>query len=188
MRKITKIMAIAVLAGSMFVSNAAAQSNVIKINYLSLILKTVNLGFEHAISDNASVQLQGYYWLGGNVGDLSYSGFGVTPEFRFYPGGSAPKGFFLAPYLRYQSWSVEDETTDIWTGVTYTAEGTYSSMGGGVLIGGQFLFGDVVSLDVYGGPGYNSGTLEWDSNYTGSADVSGDGFTFRFGSTIGFAF
>jgi hypothetical protein len=180
-----KILFVVLMAGLFSFKVAQAQS-VVKVNYLSIPLSTLNLAYENAFSDKASLQLQGYYWFGGSVGDVDYSGYGVTPEFRFYPQGKAPQGFFLAPYARYQDWSIKSEVTDE-TG-TYTAKANSTSFGGGLCLGGQWIFGDLITLDVWGGPGYNFYNLNYEQGEEGDISPRGEGFTVRFGSTIGIKF
>ena len=168
-----------------FAFQSFAQTNIVKWNPLSLAVSTINLGFESALNDKLSVQLQGFYWLGWDLGDASVDGFGVTPELRFYPSGNAPRGFFVGPFARYQSWS--SSTTDFNGG---EITGTVTGISGGLNIGGQFIFGDIISLDIYGGPGYASYSVKWDDpDGEGSLDLGMlDGFTFRFGLTVGVAF
>ncbi len=180
-----KILFVVLLMGLLNLKAGLAQ-NVIKINYLSIPLSTLNLAYETAVSEKASVQLQGYYWFGGSLGDVKYSGYGITPELRFYPNGEAPQGFFLAPYGRYQDWTIESDVTE--DTETYTAKAHSTSVGGGLCLGGQWVFGDMITLDVWGGPGYNFYSLKYDQGEEGDIDPRGEGFTIRFGSTIGLKF
>lgn len=183
MKKITWIATF--VAIGLLLNNVSKAQNVVKVNYLSVALSTINVAYETPISDKSTVQLQGYYWLGGSLGDVDYSGYGITPEWRFYPGGEAPQGFFLAPYLRYQNWSIKSTVE----GETYDqAEATSTSIGGGVVLGGQWIFGDLITLDVWGGPGYNSYDISYDVGEEGDISPRGEGFTVRFGSTVGIKF
>jgi hypothetical protein len=189
MRKINRLFIVALIFACFSFSATKAQSTVVKLNWLSLPLSIVNVGFEMAISDGGSVMIQPWYWLGGKQGDLKYSGLGANVDYRWYPSGTAPKGFFLAPGFRYMSLNMTDENwININTGATSEAKGSLTGIGGGLCLGGQFIFGDVVTLDLYGGPGYMSYNAKWDdSNYSGSEPLV-SGFWFRFGSTIGIAF
>jgi len=179
------IVCLIIFSGALKVQ-AQDPGNIIKVNYLSLVVSTINVAYEKGLSEKTSGQFQFYYWMGGKVGDVQYGGFGVTPEFRFYPSGNALRGFFLGPFIRYQNWSIEDTEPDPVSGLQ--AKGTYQSFGGGVVLGGQFVFGDVVSLDIWGGPAFNSGSVTYEDNADGNISVTGDGFTFRFGTTVGLAF
>src|SRR3712207_6955264 len=48
------------------------------------------------------------------LSDLKYSGYGITPEFRFYFAGRAEalNGVYVAPFARYQSRS-EEHTSEL---------------------------------------------------------------------------
>lgn len=67
------------------------------------------------------------------------SGFGVTPEFRFYLSESfSPKGVFIAPSLRYMVH--EDQ----------------SLAGDGLVIGTQALFKHKITIDAFLEPSFNT--------------------------------
>lgn len=190
----------AILIAFLMVANIAnAQSerkNVIKVNYLSPIVSTASLFYERVVGKNTSVQL-GLAYTGAKVGagdaKTSINGFYITPEFRYYASKKgAPTGFFVAPYLRYQNLSLKVTTpADPFFGTSATEDkATFSSFGGGIVLGGQWLFGDRVSLEVFGGPAYNAGSIKTEG--TASEDdfsIGGiGGFGLRFGSTLGIAF
>src|SRR5687768_12984481 len=104
--------------------------NAVKINPLSLFVTTGNISYERALSEKTSVQL-GTYYSGIGLGDFKYEGYGITPEFRIYFGarGTAMNGGYVAPFLRYQNFSISDkETKD---------KATFETMGGGALMGWQ---------------------------------------------------
>ena len=172
---------IVLAAGLMLSSSVFAQKkNALKVNIFSPIVKTGSFFYERALSDGASAQL-GFFYTGYKISDTKLSGFGITPEFRFYPSKKEDmKGFYLAPFVRYQNFSLTQDAT--------ASKGTFTSFGGGVLIGGQFLFGDIVTLDIFIGPKYSSGSTKVDSG-TNSFDLgSFDGFGVRAGVTVGIAF
>ncbi|MDH5598811.1 MAG: DUF3575 domain-containing protein [Cyclobacteriaceae bacterium] len=163
-----------------FVVNA--QSNAIKLNYLSLIVKSYNVQFEHAINEKSSAQL-GVYFLDWSPSGLStkFQGFALTPEYRFYLGDTpAPEGFFVAPYLRYQSYKLTDTST--------SDEANYTNFGGGAIIGKQWLFSEKVTFEVFLGPAYGAGKVDVVSGSNVFNVGSFDGFVLRWGTTIGFAF
>lgn len=166
------------------------KQNIIKVNFLSPVVSTASLFYERSVSESSSVQL-GFFYTGASAGDTKLRGFGITPEFRYYLSDKgSPEGFFLAPFLRYQSFDLTVESVDFNTGANTEDKADYTSFGGGLLIGGQWVFKDKISLDVWGGPTYNSGNLEVESGSTEeSFEIGGfDGFGFRFGATLGFAF
>lgn len=185
MKKNLVVALVAFLAGGVFTS-AKAQENVVKINIFSPIVKTLNMSYERKVSANGSFQIGGYF-TSYSPGDSKISGFGVTPEYRFYLSESeAPAGVYVAPFVRYQSLKVED---------TFDGEvtkGKWSAFGGGLVIGKQWIFKEKISLDIFIGPQYvargdvkvTDGTGESESFDLGAFD----GFGVRTGLTLGFAF
>lgn len=117
-----------------FFMNSFSQKNVIKTGLFSVVFNSFSFAFEKVVEDNKSLQI-GFY-ISGFEG---MSGVGITPEFRFYPEKIAPNGFYLAPYLRFQA----------------TENDNY--LGGGLIIGRQWVFGEVISLDIFIGPAFNDG-------------------------------
>jgi hypothetical protein len=178
-----------------FLSQAQAQQNVLKINPLSLALLTGNVQYERALNEAMSVQL-GVFYTGFSTEiegiRLGYSGVGITPEFRYYVSNArqdAPRGVYLGPYVRYRniSTSAGDDVD----------EGAWESnlIGGGLILGHQWLFGDAFVLDMFIGPGFRStntrvvstsGTITQDDLL--GLGSSGTGVLFRWGLSIGAAF
>jgi hypothetical protein len=157
-----------------------AQENTFKINILSPIVRTLNVQFEHALSETSSIQI-GAFYTGASVGDTQFAGFGLTPEYRFYLSESpAPQGVYVAPFARFQNFKL---TTDI-----DDSEGKITTFGGGLIIGKQWIFKEKIVLDLFIGPQYNSGSAEVTSG-SSSLDVgSADGFGVRAGLSLGIAF
>ena len=169
----------------LFFSQVFAQGpqNVIKINIFSPVVSTLSLSYERALSTQNSAQLN-FFYTGASIGETRFRGFGITPEYRFYlsENKDAPAGFYVGPFLRYQNFSLTEELSD--------AKGSLSTFGGGVLIGGHWIFKEKFSLDTFIGPAYASGNVSVDD---GSSDTSFDvgffdGFGVRFGVTVGYAF
>lgn len=81
-----------------------AQTNVIKIQPLSLINSTLSMGYEHKLSDTRSFQLNADYASETDFGFRS-TWLGLSAEYRIYGliekltsnGQVAPEGFFVAP-------------------------------------------------------------------------------------------
>ena len=67
-----------------FIITASGQGNVIKINILSPVVKTFNIQYEKKLKSDASFQL-GFFYTGYSVSGTDFSGFGITPEYRFPP-------------------------------------------------------------------------------------------------------
>ncbi len=156
--------------------------NAIKINPLSLFLATGNVAYERAVTDNQSFQI-GAFYSGVGLGDIKYSGLGITPEYRFYFAGrkEALNGVYAAPFLRYQSFSLKNKSS--------ANEAKYSSFGGGATIGWQKMWDSGFVLDLFVGPSMNSGKFKNNSDEDEFDISSGiDGFGVRTGITLGFGF
>ena len=156
--------------------------NAIKLNPLSLIFATGNIAYERAVASNQSVQV-GAYYSGLGIGDIMYSGFGITPEYRFYFAGQkqALNGVYVAPFVRYQRFSLEDKESNDKT--------TFRSIGGGATLGWQKMWGSGFVLDLFAGPSFNNGKFKNDSDEEDFDLKFGfNGFGLRTGVTIGFGF
>lgn len=156
-----------------------AQSNVLKLNILSPIVKTFNVSYEKKVSPTGSLQL-GFFYTGYSDGGESFKGFGITPEYRAYLSDTeAPDGFYVAPFVRYQTFDAEDDLGNA---------GTLSGFGGGLVIGRQWIFKEKFALDLFIGPSYVSSSFK----QTAGADEIGtdtfDGFGLRFGVNFGLGF
>lgn len=162
-------------------SNIWAQSNIFKLNIVSPIVRTASVFYERTLNDQSSLQM-GFFYSGYSDDETKYRGFGVTPEYRFYLSETlAPSGFYVAPFLRYQAFDLEDKVT--------ADEATYSSFGGGLLIGRQWVFKQRVALDLFLGPSYFNGDVEAAEGSGDEFDVEAfDGFGLRTGITLGLAF
>jgi hypothetical protein len=183
MKKVTLLffMFVAVMMASNSVM--AQKQNVIKLNPLSLALGNISVSYERFLSEKTSLQLHGAYWLGGSIGDTKWNGMTVTPEFRYYVSDNErPKGFYLAPFGKYQSFTAKSKEAD------YKA--SINRIGGGAAFGYQFLFGSV-TWDTFLGPQYLSNTVKYSgegSQDQVNIDRFAGNFGLRFGTTIGIAF
>jgi hypothetical protein len=169
-------------------SDAAAQSengakNIIKANLFSPVVRTGSFFYERVVSEKNSFQL-GFFYTGATIADETrVRGFGITPEYRFYLSQKpAPQGFYVAPFARYQNLALTD--------VELEFKGTLSSIGGGAVVGGQWLFNNRISLDLFGGPSYSTRNIKTDDGVSeDSFTLTGlGGFGIRFGLTLGVAF
>jgi len=165
-------------------------SNVIKLNLSSLLFKAVGLQYEHKVRKNMSLALGVIYrpksrsvynkLLGGNdtvfTSGLSpetkamfassrYRSLMITPEFRYYFRKKAPKGLYLAPFLRgtfdrlsFDYTYHEDGTFNLRTA---SARLNSSSMGGGILFGYHLITKKQFCIDFWFlGPWYGSSTYK----------------------------
>ena len=158
---------------------ANAQGNVVKINILSLVVKTANISYEKVINESSSFQM-GVAYTGASISETSLKGLQLTPEYRFYLSEtSAPNGVYAAPWLRYSSLALESGSS----------KASLTSFGGGAVIGKQWIFKESISLETFLGPGYSSSSIDVESGSEDSFNVgSFDGFGIRFGINFGFAF
>lgn len=167
----------------MFLCNAAfSQSSVVKINIFSPVVRTFNVAYEQAINESGSFQL-GFFYTGYKKSGTGFSGFGITPEYRFYLSDSpAPDGFYAAPFVRYMSFSLTESSTN--------DEADFSAFGGGLVIGRQWIFKKRISLDIFIGPAYYSGNVKAKDGASASEfNVDAfNGFGVRTGLTFGIAF
>lgn len=163
-------------------SQEAGRSNAVKLNPLSLAFLTGNVAYERAVGASSSVQL-GVFYSGLKISGIKYSGLGITPEFRKYFGGAkeALNGVYVAPFVRYQNFNLEDTEEE--------NETTLTTIGGGATIGWEKTWASGFVLDIFAGPSYNSAKFKND-NDEDEFDLKGGftGFGIRTGITLGFAF
>ncbi|MCK5068109.1 MAG: DUF3575 domain-containing protein [Bacteroidales bacterium] len=160
----------------------AQKMNNIKTDLFSPFLRTGVLKFERAINEDMSLQL-GFFYTGYSPRDSesSLSGWGITPEFRFYLSETpAPSGTYLAPNFRYMNLTANDPVVD--------AEATLTTFSLAINLGKQVLLKDIVLIDAWVGPSYNFRTLDDPSGEVEAGITSVDGFGIRLGIAIGIAF
>jgi len=145
----------------------------VKMNLLALPLRNFSLQYEYAFHKNMSAalgvrvmlpyivdlssQLGGDDAFGAKLGKFKFTGYAITPEFRFYPGKKsehqAPHGFYLAPYTRFSNFAINTTVTipndpaSGFKGGPVDARITYSGFGGGLMLGAQWVFKNRLSLD-----------------------------------------
>lgn len=76
-----------------------------------------------------------------------FTSFGATLEHRFYLGQNAPRGFYFAPYSRYNSFSLERTSQSTENQYKTTVKGTFGGFGFGLAAGVQFRLGDFLTMD-----------------------------------------
>ena len=169
--------------------------NVVKINLGSIAVKNIALQFERAVGKKISVALGVRYQPYGTipyksfiedqvddpdvrVGDMKLGNFALTPEFRFYFGKKALKGFYIAPYVRYANFKTQAPINYTSGTDTKTAFfiGNISSISGGILLGSQIKLSKSLVLDwwILGGHfGSSNGDLKFTAALapSGQADV-----------------
>jgi hypothetical protein len=161
--------------------SAQTHQNLFKVNLLSPLVRTGSFFYERTIAEHQSVQL-GLFYTGASVEDTRFRGLGITPEYRLYLSQRpAPAGIFVAPYARFQTFNL---TIDNEPG-----KASYTSFGGGLLVGAQTVLRDIISLEAFLGPSYSVGNLKVTDGQEDDFETGFfDGFGVRFGVTIGVAF
>lgn len=164
-----------------FAQYGEGKVNVFKVNMLSPLVRTGSVFYERKLSEKSSAQI-GLAYTGFNRESVKINGLVITPEYRLYlsESKSALEGFYIGPYLRYQNLKFEDD---------FENKATLNSFGGGVLAGHQWIFSNIVSLDIFLGPNYNAGDIKV-SQGSDDIDVPSNvrGFGLRFGVTLGITF
>lgn len=186
MKFLLKITLLALLGLFMIIPLKAQEENssenLVKINLFSPLVRTGSFFYEKVVGEYSSVQL-GFFYTGASFLGTRFRGIGITPEFRYYlsEARSAPSGTFVAPYVRYQSFTLSSDEAN--------GEGSFSGFGGGLLVGYQRLLRDRISLEGFIGPSYTSGKLNVTDGDQEDFDLDFfDGFGVRFGFTAGIAF
>lgn len=90
----------------------------------------------------------------GFLKSFNITGFSVTPEYRWYPFNpdkNAPHGFYLAPYLRYSSYSLTGNysfsDTTLKQTFNFPVTMKYGGFGVGLMFGKQWVISNRVTID-----------------------------------------
>ena len=129
------------------------------------------------------------------TGDMSVNEFGIGLEGRFYIQQHAPTGFYVGPYITSRGYNFHMPGITS-TGISATLDDKINFGAFGVVVGYQFLFGDIFSLDITSGYGFISAkqdapiaTLSDGSKFTVASGVnSASTSTPIFGLSLGVAF
>jgi hypothetical protein len=147
-------------------------TDILKINLTSLPLKNLHIQYEHALSRKISLALgarvmpvsaiplekQVLDAVGSDDEDtrdlINYSRIGniaITPEVRFYLGKGYGRGFYVAPYYRFASFSTNTIYLKYSDGSgikrNLTMNGELTAHTGGILLGAQLFMGKRLTLD-----------------------------------------
>jgi len=192
---------LSVLVTCLFISTASfSQSpaavilgkNIIKWNLSALAIEQYGIQYEHVISPvhsycigfgvSPNVELPFKSQLLDQFGDnadakkaiesTKFTKYTVTPEYRFYLGKAAPKGFYVATFIRYTNMTIDQVYPYTPSnGIPHTAQmnGKISGVGAGAMIGTQWLIGPSVTLDLWMvGPFIGA----MDASFHGTGDMS----------------
>lgn len=155
----------------------APEKNVLKVNTLALIIRTGAVFYEREISNVTSAQL-GIAYMNYTIDNTKLSGVGITPEIRFYIRKNALDGFYVGPYLRYNNFGFDDNSST----------GTYKAFGGGVSFGRQWIFKKGFVIDLFFGGHYTNSSVELTTGSETPDFTRIEGFSIRTGFALGFAF
>ena len=169
--------------------SAQQNTQAVKTNPLGFFAGQYQVAYERALNDNFSVQLSAGFIGGTTEGTLvsdslevstetyNKTGFIAIPEVRWYPGGSACEGFYIAALGRFRSATTVNESDDVI--LERTANGA------AVVLGYQRAT-DGYMVDFFVGPQYkavtSAGTLEEASSFFTSDNPMG----VRVGVNLGF--
>ncbi len=167
--------------------SAAAQQNThaVKANPLGFFVQQYQLGYEHALNDNISVQLSAGF-IGGTTEasdssgvtlEYSKTGFIAVPEVRWFPGGSACEGFYVAALGRFRSVTTKDDLDGVLL--------KRSANGAAVVLGYQRASGGYM-VDFFIGPQYKSVSSEGDFAEVSNLFTSDNPMGVRLGVNIGY--
>jgi len=167
-----------------FVSSSllAQKMNAVKTDLFSPIIRTGVLKYERAFTEDISVQL-GFFYTGYHPRDseTTLSGWGITPEFRFYLSETpAPNGTYMAPNVRYYNFTATDPLA--------SAEATLTNLSIAINLGKQVVLKDIFLIDAWVGPSYNFRSVD---DISGDIDVgltTANGFGLRIGLATGLVF
>jgi len=156
--------------------------NAFKTDLFSAFLRTGVLKYERALNDDMSLQLGGFYTgYSPRESEAKLSGFGITPEFRYYLSEKpALQGTYLAPNFRYMKLTAEDPSIN--------EQATLTTYGFAINLGFQVVFKDIVLIDGWIGPAFAFRNLDDPSGSVDPGISSVNGFGMRLGIAIGIAF
>jgi hypothetical protein len=164
------------------------EKNLAKINLGSLVVKNFAFQYERALGNKTSLALGIRFQSYGKipfqekirnevndpdiqVQNIQEGNFAITPEFRYYFGQRALKGFYVAPYARIANYRMEAPVNynSLLSQKTAYFKGNISSVSGGILFGNQFHLGKRITLDLWligGHFGSSNGNLKFTASLT----------------------
>jgi len=174
-------------------SSSFEKKSIIKLNLTSLAFTNVYFQYELAFTPKSSACL-GISFLperglpsaavkddpSNNAANLTFSGWAITPEYRYHFSGKSPRGFYVAPYFRHSSYSTSgysftyDKSNNAGQG-TVVVDGDLSATTVGLMFGAQWLIGEHFSIDWWIiGAGFGSSEVKLTGTGTFSAQDQSD--------------
>jgi hypothetical protein len=154
-------------------TSEVAHDQIIKMNLTSLLFGNLYFQYEYVHTAHSSFAL-GVSWLpsrgpwgsSDDMEDLSFSGYSITPEYRYHFSGKGAKGFYMAPYFRHAGYSTNSfqYTFEKDNGTRDTINlqnASFTANNVGLMFGSQWKLSNRVSLDFWiVGVGFGSSTIE----------------------------
>ena len=165
--------------GSMAVN---AQDNVVKINPLSILGGSDLISYERYLTDHTSGVISAGFG-GFKIGGFKYKSAGAGLQYRYYLSESL-FGFYGGAVLAFHKGKVESKDE---LNLGTASDTKFSSFGGGLKVGYQWIWDSGFSLDLNLGASYKK------FNYDSTADESsiglkGNGIGPTLGLGLGYAF
>lgn len=158
--------------------------NALKINLFSSFFSTINLSYQHVLTNTRSFNITASYMdfnsygstlnpidpmQGGSeeVESQRTQGFAIIPEYRYVINGRGLSGMYMAPFIRYSYYEYNqvakydstyyDTKANYYVTVTELRPDlfTYHTLALGCIVGKQVLFKNKVSIDLFCGPSYS---------------------------------
>ena len=150
-------------------TNFSEDKNMVKWNVLGLTSSTISLQYERliapktSIATNINIMPKRSIPFFGTVEDIvkdkgaidilkdvKMNAFSFTPEVRFYLGKEGMRGFYIAPFLRYDRFSIELPVEYIYKEQleSVTINGNVGGFSGGLSFGAQWRLASQWYLDV----------------------------------------
>ncbi len=159
-------------------TESTEKKNIAKLGIPNFVFGSFLVSYERVITEKITGQMN-FFFFGRKTNPSPWGpngGWGITPEARFYltETKQSPLGFFLAPFLtlqglRYDYSISKDNNPQLYdgngnlnAGVKAEAGAKSTVFGIGATVGYQWLFRDIITLDVYAGPGFGLSSMKTD--------------------------
>jgi len=147
-----------------------AQTQVITFAPMGLVNK-FRMKYENVLNENMTV---GTYF---NAYYMIFKGVRFDPFFRLYPTGTAPKGFYIQAkaVVGYFNSNLVYDYQDMVDTLSFKQKKNFSTYGGGIGIGYQFLVGKgQMPIDLFLGFQYSKFTAPQTAVYNGKTYTTSD--------------
>lgn len=94
---------------------STSKKHEVKINMISLLaMSAIDVTYEHILSQESSLGLSLYSYVGNNNNDLGsqYRNFSITPYYRNYFSSNYNSGFFIEAFAMYNEYKDYGETSN----------------------------------------------------------------------------